>query len=97
MKYFSLLNTPNQSFSTTLNRQKILFVFHSFKGNVFCDSYIGDTLICAGVVAVPNQDLFTNEFNEAIGGMMMFECIEDIDISYDKFNNTTCSFCYKEF
>ena len=81
MVEYKLSSVPNQMFNTNINGSNFEFTFRSFRGIVYINVSVDGNLVCSGVRAVPNTNLFPNKVNIAAGGTFQFHCLDD---SYTK-------------
>jgi len=97
MVEYKLSSVPNQMFNTNINGSNFEFTFRSFRGIVYINVSVDGNLVCSGVRAVPNTNLFPNKVNSAAGGTFQFQCLDDSYPQYDKFDGITCRFIFTPF
>jgi len=91
---YSLLNVPNQQFAVSVNGHNAMFRFRTFRGIIYVDVTVDDTLKCRSIKAVPNTALLPNDVRVLLGGQFLFSCSEDDYPNYQLMNKPECTFIY---
>lgn len=95
MKKYNLLQTANQTFSTTLNGHVFDLWFRLFRGNLYCSCYIDNELAEAGYKAIINKPIFSNAVSNVAGGNFRFYSQTVDEVSIDKLNGYDIAFVFE--
>lgn len=89
---FDLANYPNQRFSTMSDGNAIEIALRTFRGIIYANISINQTLVCAGRPCLPNEKIFPASVERAAGASMYFKCSTGKYPSYEMFGTQECVF-----
>lgn len=85
---------PNQTISTIVNQQQITVNLYQRSTGLFCDVYLGATLIIGGMKC--NNAEYLNQYPTAFVGYLFFYTVSGNDPTYDTFG-TDAHFFFSDY